>query len=111
MTSRSETSRSDSLDVLIRCALRGRMAGAVPPPSMWGRIRARVERVNVFRRALLGMGLDMPLKAVAAWLSWVDKLLPIYEAPTAHAGEHVLARCDPRWALLDQHRMVMRLVC
>lgn len=54
MTLRKDVSaghvRNDELDALIRRSLRERVAEASPPPEVWERICARVERPAIRRR-------------------------------------------------------------
>ena len=113
MTSRSRLSQGyseEQIDALIRSALRHRVAGATPPPDVWRRVQTRVGRVTTLWRAMLWMGLDWPLKAATASLSWVDRHLLVCEMQAMRWAPSPSARCDSQWALLAEHRIVMRMV-
>jgi len=115
MTSRSDSVGSrttNELDSMIRVALHERVAGAVPPPDAWERTRGRIERLDELKRAWLWKVPDLVVQAAVAVLARVDVLLPVSEMSLNQQGEWMGKRYDLMWVpILDEHRMVMRLVC
>ena len=115
MTSRRDSARghvTNELDGMIRLALHERVASAVPSPEAWGRIRERVERLDGLRRAWIRRAPDLALQAVIAVLARVDVLLPAFEISTSPPDDCIARGYDLAWMpILDEHRMVMRLVC
>jgi hypothetical protein len=45
-----QTDSSETVDILIRIALRESVAGAEPPPRVWGRIKERMWRLALARQ-------------------------------------------------------------
>jgi len=115
MTSRRDSERrrvTSELDGMVRLALHERVAGAVPSPQAWEQIRGRVERLEGLRRAWIWQVPDLIVQAAVAVLARVDVLLPAFELPTDPPDDCIVHGYGLAWVpILDEHRMVMRLVC
>ena len=115
MTSRRDLAGgrvTSELDSMIGLALHERVAGAVPPPETWEHIRGRVERLDGLRRAWIWQAPNLVMRAATTVLARVDVLLSAFD-PSFNSPDECIAReYDLGWVpILDEHRMVMRLVC
>jgi hypothetical protein len=112
MTSRRDEGRSaDELDDMIQAALCESVAGATPPLSVWKRIQKSIERPATLGQAWTWKRVASLLKAAAAYLSRVDALIMALETPSIQWDGNRTAGYDLDWVWLNQHRMIMRLVC
>jgi len=115
MTSRRDSACgcvTNELDGMVELALHERVAGAVPSPEAWERIRGRVERLDGLGRAWIWRTPDLVMQAAIAVLARVDVLLPAFELSSNPRDECIAWGYDLGWVpILDEHRMVMRLVC
>ena len=115
MTSRRDLAGervTSELDSMIGLALHERVAGAVPSPETWEHIRGRVERLDGLKRAWIWRAPDLVMRAAVAVLARVDVLLPAFDLSSNSPDECVDLGYGLGWVpILDEHRMVMRLVC
>ena len=115
MTSRRDLAGervTSELDSMIGLALHERVAGAVPSPETWEHIRGRVERLDGLRRAWIWQAPDLVMRAAISVLARVDVLLPVFDPSSNPRDECIAWGYDLGWVpILDEHRMVMRLVC
>ena len=110
MTSRSDRwlrDSDDQLDVLIRCAVRERAAGAVPSRGAWERIRYTIKRSGGFWQAWSRLGTQV--EAIGMYLAGEDSGLPGRDDRVWRPGGGAPRAYDLHWTRLNRHQ-VMRLV-
>jgi hypothetical protein len=95
------------VDVLIRCALRDRLANAAPSPAIWGRIVTGAERSRDLRFMLSRIGLR--LESVGIFVFGMDVALPESAARAHRHSRTAILGHDLRWTWLNRHQ-VLRLV-
>ena len=97
----------DHVDVLIRCALRDRVAKAAPSSAVWGRVVTSAERSRDLRFVLSRIGLR--LESVGIFVCGMDVALPESTAWVHRHGRTAFLGHDLRWTWLNRHQ-VLRLV-
>lgn len=110
MTSRSGSVRGPSdyqLDMLVRCALRERVAGTAPSPAVWRRIHTKARRAGGFWQ--VWSRLTYQFEAVGICLSGADTVVASRETWTSHWGSSAWVRYDRHWLPFNRHQ-VLRLV-
>ena len=110
MTSRSDRwlrESDDQLDVLIRCAVRERVAEAAPSRRNWERVVAATRYSLALRQAWSRLGIQ--LEAIGMYLAGEDSGLPARDARARPPGGGAPRAYDLHWTRLDRHQ-AMRLV-
>ena len=110
MTSRKQRllrQADDQLDVLIRCALRERVARAAPSQGTWERIRLTVGRSGGFWHAWGWLGVQMG--AIGWYVIGDNWRAPGRDAHAWHMRGGLPQGCGLHWMRLNGHQ-VMRLV-
>jgi hypothetical protein len=111
MTSRSSRwheHTEDEVGVLLRCALRERVAGAAPSSTVWKGIQEAARGTGNVRQAWIWLRLQ--LAAVRVVFSGVNGAFPVRELRPTAWGNQPLAKYDLNRMWLDQHQ-VLHLVC
>jgi hypothetical protein len=97
----------DQLDVLIRCAVRERAAGAAPPRGAWERILCTIARSSGLWQVWSRLGTRV--EAIGMYLAGEDSGLPGLGDPVWYLGDGAPRAHDLHWTRLNRHQ-VIRLV-
>ena len=102
----SHLGADEQLDVLIRCALRERVASAAPSSDAWERIQEGAMRLSILRRAWAWVRLGLAEKTGDDRPPREDGHLPLCGGVANCWIDSRSMRYDLHWAWWNQHQLL-----